>query len=682
MRISVNWLKDYIDFNVSTSELIDRLNNIGLLVDEWEETEEDVILELETYANRPDTLGHLGVARELGAGLGAYLRPKEWPLIEADEKTSDLVDIQVSDETLCPRYCGIIIKGVKVGPSPSWLKKRVKAIGLRPVNNVVDVTNYVVFSTAHPVHAFDLAKISGEKIMVRRAKKGEVLKTLEEEDIALSPEMLVIADSQKPVALAGIIGGENSSITEETQDVFIESAYFDPVSIRKTRKKTGIQTDASYRFERGADISFPPQAALMTASLLSQMGGEAAQQVVDIYPKPRKNKTVVLRNHRISKLLGMDIRRDFIERILAKLGFHIENKSPESWQVKIPFFRVDIDREADLIEEVARFYGYDKVPSVFPPLKDVEPGFDQKRARINELRQSLFHYGFNEVLNFSFSAPEKEVKFHTGRAAIEIKNPISSKASLLRTNLMDGILENIIWNRNRGAGGVHVFEIGNIYFWKNEKYGEELRLALATTGMIEETHWAESPQETDFFHLKGTVEAFMSKLRYEPFIFKEENHPYFEPGFSLLLYYKGEMIGGLGLVRKDICKNYFLDEDVWGAELSLKSLFEKQPQPFRYTPVSRFPCVRRDISFLADKDIYFQEIKEALEKLNIPYLDRFELYDRYTGSSIPQDKASLSLRFIFCHPRRTLQAEEVDRFQQRIIHTLKTKFGFQLREGG
>lgn len=682
MRISANWLKDYLPFNMSTSELIDRLNNIGLLVDDWEESGGDVTLELETYANRPDTLGHLGVARELGAGLGLSLRPKEWPLVEAEEKTSECVGIQVSDETLCPRYCGVVVKGVKVGPSPSWLRKRIESIGLRPVNNVVDVTNYVVFSTAHPVHAFDLAKISGQKIIVRRAKKGEVLRTLEEQDISLSPEMLVIADSQKPAALAGVIGGQNSSITEETQDVFIESAYFDPVTVRKTRKKTGIQTDASYRFERGADISFPPQAALMTASLLCQMGGKATREILDVYPKPRKNKTVVLRNPRISWLLGMDIDREFIEKTLAKLGFFIENRQQDSWQVKIPFFRVDIDREADLIEEVARFYGYDKVPSVFPPLKEMEPGLDPKRTQTDELRQVLFHYGFNEVLNFSFSAPEKEVRFNTGRRAVEIKNPISSKASLLRTTLMDGILENVIWNRNRGAEGVHVFEIGNVYFWKNEKYEEELTLTLATTGMIEENHWAENSRYADFFHMKGSVEALMSQLRYEPFTFNEENHPYFEPGFSLLLYYKGERIGGLGLVKKEICRGYSLEENIWGAELNLKSLFGKQPQPFCTVPVSRFPCIHRDISFLADKEISFQDIKETLEKLNIPCLDRFELYDRYTGSSIPQDKASLSLRFVFCHPQRTMQTGEVDRFQERIIHTLKNKFGFQLREGG
>jgi len=282
MKISVDWLKDFVDVDLSTPDLIDSLNNIGLLVEDVEKRKNDVILELETYANRPDSNGHLGIARELAAILNTPIKEQSWPLVESDAKTADLIDIEIYEEDLCLRYAGIVVKGIQVGPSPDWLKQRLLAMGLKPINNVVDISNYVLYATAHPIHAFDLAKLDGRKIIVRKANKGEKLKTLEGEDLALSTDMLVIADEKKPVALAGVIGGEDSAVTEDTKDVFIESACFDPVSVRRTGKKAGIHTDASYRFERGADVSFPPKAALMAASLLTKFGGVASQGVTDV----------------------------------------------------------------------------------------------------------------------------------------------------------------------------------------------------------------------------------------------------------------------------------------------------------------------------------------------------------------------------------------------------------------
>jgi phenylalanyl-tRNA synthetase beta chain len=323
MRISLNWLKEFIAVEVPASRLIETLNSIGMLVDSWEELRDDVILELETYANRPDTLGHLGVARELGVALDLPLRELDWPLVELDEFSSDIIDIEIFDEDLCPRYCGVVVKGINVGPSPEWLARKIEAMGLSPINNVVDVSNYVLFATAQPIHIFDISKLAGGKIIVRKAKKGEPFRSLEGEDVPLSSDMLVIADEQKPVALAGVIGGENSAVTETTRDVLIECAHFDPVSVRKTGKKTGIQTDANYRFERGSDISFPPKAALMAASLLAEFGGKAAKGIVDVFPKPRKKKTVMLRQRRVSDLLGVDIKSNFIVETLTKLEFNL-----------------------------------------------------------------------------------------------------------------------------------------------------------------------------------------------------------------------------------------------------------------------------------------------------------------------------------------------------------------------
>jgi len=682
MIISLNWIKDYIELDLPLPQLIEKLNMIGLMVEDWEEKGSDVILDIETYANRPDTLGHLGVARELAAALELGIKEQKWPLTEIEKKTSDLVDVRIWDDELCPRYSGMVIKGIQVGPSPEWLRKRIEAVGLKPINNVVDVTNYVLFATAHPIHAFDLAKISGRKIIIRKATDAEVLRDLEDSDISLTPEMLVIADEKKPIALAGIIGGEESSVTESTQDVFIESACFDPVSIRKTSKKTGISTDASYRFERGADISFPPQAALMAASLLTQLGGKASKGIVDVYPKPRKEKTVVLRHHRISDLLGLEIDEEFAVRTLASLGFQAEVQQRGVWQVKIPQFRVDVEREADLIEEIARFYGYDKIPASLPPLRVLELPVDQKRERINKFRQLLFHNGFDEVLNFSFSDPEKEARLQTGQEAIEIRNPVSSKASLLRTTLLGGLLENIVWNKNRGAEGIHLFEIGNVYFWQNETNREQLTLALATTGLVGPVQWHRKSEDTDFFRIKGALESLMTYSRYEPFSFKEEDHAFFEHEYSLAMIFKEETVGYCGLLKKNLLDSYSLKEPVWAAELNLALLFEKQPYSFEFTPVDRFPSITRDVSFISSRSVLYQDIKEVVEKLAIPYLMEFDPHDRFSGSSIPNGKISLSLRFVFRHPQRTLLAKEVDTLLEKIINALVTKFKFQLRKGG
>jgi len=682
MKISINWLKNYLDLKLPPEELIKEMNKIGLLVDYWKEQDGDFILELETYANRPDTLGHLGVARELAASQGIPLNEPKFPLVESTEAISDVFDVQVLEEDLCPRYCGVIIKDIQVEPSPLWLTRSIRSMGLNSVNNVVDVTNYVLFSTGQPIHAFDINKLSGNKIIVRKSRSGEELKILGGEIVKLSHDMLVIADEKRPIALAGVIGGEESAVTEETKDIFIESACFDPVSIRKTWKKIGVQTDASYRYERGTDISFPPEAARMTLSLLTQMGGKALKGMIDIYPKPRRKKTVVLRHHRISELLGVEVDESFVVDFLKRIGFQIENQRQGIWRVEVPYFRVDIEREADLIEEIARFYGYDKIPSHLPVWRGIHWEVNKKKEVENNVRELLFHEGFDEVVNYSFMDSEKERLFRTGLDAVEIRNPISSKSSLLRTTLIEGLLGNIAWNVNRDAEGVHVFEIGNIFFQKDGKYFEKYSLAFVTMGQLDPLYWGKEPERADFFQLKGTCEELMNHLKFAGFSFTEEENPIYEPGFSLRLNFKGEKVGILGALRQSIVEAYSIQEPVWGAEVSLGSLLEKQPKPFKYSPVNRYPGITRDISLIVDRDISYLKIKNSIERLMIPYLEDYALYDRFTGEGIPKNKVSLSFRFVFRHPERTLLSEEVDSFQEKIMKALNTEYGIILRGGG
>ncbi len=682
MKISLDWLREYLEGEIPAPQVIKTLERIGLMVEGREEKDGDIVLEVETYSNRPDTLGHLGMARELAAALGIGLKERGWPLSELSTRTADLVDVQIWDEDLCPRYCGAVVRGIKVGPSPAWLRKRIESMGLNSVNSVVDVTNYVLFSTSHPIHAFDLDKIGGAKVIIRRAKKGERLVCLDGTDLNLAPDMLVIADEAKPIALAGVIGGQASAVTEETKDVFIESAYFDPVSVRKTRKAAGLQTDASYRFERGADIAFPPRAALMAASLLTQFGGRVCKEPADVFPLPPKKKGIVLRQRRIAELLGVEVDKDSLLKTLRDLEFGIEPQQPGVWQVRVPTWRVDIDREADLVEEAARFYGYEKIPSVLPPLKIVDPIPDKIRERARQIRPLLFHYGFNEVINFSFSDAEKERLFSTGLEPIGIRNPISARTSLLRTTLLGGLLETAAWNRNRGLEVIQVFEIGKIYYREEQAFRERLALGLLSTGLRDEPDWRRPGRAADFFHLKGECEALLEQLRYGPFSFEKAEHPFFEPGSCLALSFKEEKIGCLGHVAGRIQEAFDLKQPVWVAEIDLDLLFGKQPQPFSYQPVPKYPSIIRDVSLLVPREVAYQDILKAVEKLPLPILEEVRLIDRYSGESVPLDKVSLSFRFIYRHLQRTLLAEEVDRAELQILNHLQRGFGVQLREGG
>jgi len=683
MKISQDWIREYVAVDLPRQELVDRLTMIGLVPDAVEEKDGDLILDLETYANRPDTLGHLGVAREIAAMLGRPLIEKDWPVAELAEATTDLADVQIAAEALCPRYCGLVVRGVPVAPSPAWLRRRLEAMGLRPINNVVDVSNYVLFATGQPIHTFDFGRIGGGRIVVRKAKRGETLVDLDGRPLALGSDMLVIADETRPVALAGVIGGQASGITALTRDVFIESASFDPVSIRKTAKALGLSTDASYRFERGADIAYAPRAAVMAASLLTQMGGQATRGLIDRYPRPPKPRTVRLRLRRIAELLGVAVPESFVVEVLVRLGFRLESAAHHgAWRVDVPTFRVDITREADLVEEVARFYGYDRIPAELTPVDSFVPAVNRKRERLARVREILLGQGLDEVINWSFADPEREAAAASGRPAVPIQNPISNRASVLRTTLLPGLLENAAWNLNRGLEGVHVFETGNVYYWgDDETHREDLHLAMLSTGLLPGAGFAAPAVETDFSVIKGAVEAVLETLRFDPAGFEERDHPSFEPGRALALLYKGHPVGHLGLLNRAFAAASSVERPAFAAEIDLAALFEKTPRPFRYAPVPKFPGAVRDLSFLLGRDVAYGEVARVLGRLDQPLLASFELVDRFAGPPVPADKVSLTVRLRFGHPQRTLVAGEVDQAAREIAGHLKSALDIQLREG-
>jgi phenylalanyl-tRNA synthetase beta chain len=682
MKISLDWIREYVTVDLSPRKLVDRLTMIGLVPESVEERGGDLVLDLETYANRPDTLGHLGVAREIGAMLGLPLLEKDWPVVERDEATTDIADVQIAAEDLCPRYCGLVVRGVPVGPSPDWLARRLEAMGLRPINNIVDVSNYVLFGTGQPIHTFDFGRIGGGRILVRKAQRGETLVDLDGRTLTLEPDMLVIADESRPVALAGVIGGQASGITASTRDVFIESANFDPVGIRKTAKSLGLATDASYRFERGADVGFAPRAAVMAASLLTQMGGKASRGLIDRFPRPPKPRSVRLRLRRVGELLGVAIPEDAVADILGRLGFRLEPSHHGAWRVDVPTFRVDVSREADLIEEIARFYGYDRIPSVVTPVDSFAPAVNRKRERLTRIRETLFGQGFDEVVNWSFADPEREAVAAGGRTPVGIQNPISNRAAVLRTTLLTGLLENAAWNLNRGLDGVHVFETGNVYYWTGEEeHGEDLHLGLLSTGLLPGAGFDAAAEETGVHVVKGAVEAVFEALRFDPVAFRKQDHPSFAPGLTLRILYKGQEAGTLGQLRGDFGAALSVDRPVYAAEIDLAGLFEKTPRPFQYQPVPKLPGVVRDLSFFLDASCAYGEVARVMGRLNQPLLEGFELVDRFAGKSVPEGRVSLTLRLRFRHAQRTLVAEEVDRAVQEIVGQLRSALDIQLREG-
>lgn len=682
MKISLDWLKDYVEVDVPLKTLLEKMTMIGLIVEAWEEKDGDVILDVETYANRPDTLGHLGMAREVAAMLGRPLKEKAWPLAELPVRTAELVDVQILDEDLCPRYCGLVVRGVRIGPSPEWLRRRVAAMGLNPVNNVVDVTNFVLFATGQPIHAFDLAKVAGPRILIRRAKKGERLKLLDGREAALTPDMLVIADENKASAVAGVMGGVDSGVSDATTDIFIESAVFDPGSIRRTRRTLEVLTDASYRFERGADAGFAPQAARMAASLMAEFGGHVCREMIDVYPKPRKPRELTLRARRAADLLGIDIPADFIEKTLTALGFELRARSAGAWMVFVPSHRVDIEREADLIEELARFFGYDRIPTVLPPLPVLEP-VPTLEPKLRSLADRLFHFGFDEVINPSFADPERDARLGSGKQAVAIRNPLSARAAILRTSLLGGLLDNAAWNLNRGLEAVHIFETGNVYRrTADEGTAEDLTLGLLSTGPLGGAHWKGQPAEADVFYLKGALESVLEALRYEATGMTVHPHPACSPEAALAVQVKGESIGWLGRLDGGLADAFGVKGPVFAAEIDLGRLFKIKPRPFEFAPLPKLPAVQRDLSFWIGAGTPYAEIRQAVARLDVPHLESFDLIDRYAGPSAPDGQVGLALRFAYRSPKATLTAEDVDKSEQKVVKALKAAFGIRLREGG
>ena len=685
MRISYNWLKDFVDIDIlgiDPEELGKTLTTVGLAVELIEEFDGDIIYDLDVTSNRSDCLNHLGVAREIAAYHRLNLRKPDFspPVHDPADELVFPSSVEIIDSDLCPRYTARVITGVKIEESPEWLKTRLKSIGQRPINNLVDITNYVLFEVGHPLHAFDYEKLGGRRIVVRRAQDGEKIITLDGLERSMDPSMLAICDDAVPVAVAGIMGGLDSEIDEESASILLESAYFEPISIRKTARKLGMSTEASFRFERGADPEVAVNALNLASRLIVEIcGGRCVSPVIDVNPVPHEKKELILRKDRIKRLLGIEIADLQVEEILKYLEFNPQREDDGSLKVQVPGCRTDIEFEADLVEEVARHHGYENIPGTYPP--PAVPGRISKTAGHEKMAVSfLVDSGFYEAVTYSLTTPSEEETFlGTARAMTALANPLTEEATHLRTTLIPGLAGSLRRNLNLGNRDVRLFEIGNV-FKTSDTIEEKSSLAIAACGSYSRYFLDGREIPFSFYHLKGIVEALIQKFSLEAVFSRISDFPLLHPGIGAGIELEdGTAIGFAGQMHPSIQEKLKIQEKVFLAELDMSILTKNPLSSPRYLSYGRYPSVERDLSFLLDRSVEFARIKNEIKDLGTHGLQDICLIDLYQGSNIADDKVSLTVRIVFSDPARTLVQEEVDTACEKVRDLLKNSFSAEMR---
>jgi phenylalanyl-tRNA synthetase beta chain len=673
MKISVNWLKEFVAITSSPRELKSDLTMIGLNTESVSQVGDDWILDVEVTTNRPDCLSHYGVARELATLYRQSLQKMEPVVKESGGLAQRVASIEISDPDLCARYCGRIVENVRVGPSPGWLAKRLEALGQRPINNVADATNYVLMELGHPLHAFDLSRLNQRKIIVRRAKPGEPLQTLDGVQRTLTRDNLVIADGTHPVALAGVMGGEESEISTATRSVLLESAWFEPVSIRRTSNSQGMHTEASHRFERGADIQMAPLALDRTAELIQEIaGGDLLRGIIDVYPRPWRPRDLVLPCTEITRILGAEIPGEEVERILRSLGFNVERMDGETWRVSVPSFRVDVSREVDLVEEVARHVGYDRLPSrVRPAPPRVES--DTTRDKVIAISSLLVGLGFHEIIAPSMVDPE-ECKRFSASAPVILANPLSQDASAMRSSAVPSMLRAIRWNLDRATDDVELFEFGKTYMMSTDGMPQERWvLTLGATGHRRTASVFDSETHLDFFDLKGDVETVTGAFDVPNLDFKPSppDERYLQPERAGRMISQGVELAVFGLIQQDLVRWHNLPQNVWVAEIDFERLLSFPLRARRFQPISKFPVVERDFSLVLPDDLPYACLSSAIAGLALEEIRGFRPVDRFRGGTIPAGHYSLLLRVTFQSPNNTLTSEEVGGLSQKLLAVLE-----------
>ncbi len=693
MNISYNWLKDLIDLDLSAEELAVQLTRVGLAVEGVHPHGDDFVLDIDLTSNRPDCLSHLGVAREIAAITGRELRSRE-EIVEADIPVPTILAydvVAIHDADLCNRFTARIIRNVKIGPSPDWLKARLEAIGERSINNVADITNYVMHELGQPMHAFDLDKLAGGRIIVRRARAGETIKTLDEADRKLDGNMLAICDAEKPAAIGGIMGGLDSSITDSTTNVLLEVAYFKRENIRQTSRKLGLATEASYRFERGVDIDNLINASNRAAELICDLASGALGEFIDVYPTRSERPEVYSPNvsRAVERLTGLKVPADNAVSILRSLGISHRENDPTIFVS--PSWRHDIAIEEDLVEEVARHAGYENIAEELPPAfgaGEYQPGELRKKL----VRRSLVDLGFNEAVSYSFIDASSDDVFDVAPGLIDpkaeekyvtLRDSVIEGAVRMRPTLIPGLLEATRVNFNQQRRDVKLFEIGKCFANELNEEGlpnEREMLALVVTGSDAAADRALTQRELDFYDAKGAVQNALEKIGFDNAGFTaSEQVRHLRTGQSAVISVAGKDVGSVGRLSEEIANDYKFKQPVYVAELDLQAVLAAEAPPVLYRSLPKYPSVVRDVSLLVKRDMTFDSIRKAIRDQGYELCRDIQFVDIYEGKGMAVDERSITIRLEYRSDERTLIESEVDDIHGKIVDALERELNIRRR---
>lgn len=691
MKVTYNWLREFVEIKLSPKALAEKLTMVGLEVTSLEQKEGDFVFEIEVTSNRPDCLSVMGIAREVAAVTNKKLKliqsvhSPQCPAVHRKPQkfyglsTMDYrpFSIKIENKKDCPLYTAKIIRDIKVGPSPSWLKNRLELIGCRSVNNIVDITNYILFTWGEPLHAFDLDKLKGNVIIVRRAKDGEELTTIDGERRRLNPDILVIADEENPVAIAGIMGGKDTEVSAGTKNILLEVAVFNPVIVRRTRQALGIQSDSSYRFERGVDTQIIEKASGEAAELIQELAGGGCIAAKSSGLARIKKKSINLEVSTVQKILGINITPPRIKKILNSLEFKTKTKAGNCFKVEVPSFRSDVDLEIDLIEEIARIFGFEFIPRTLPA---VRPGVsaDKSRTLISLIKNILIGLGLNEAITYSLTDKDLLRNFEARQdyAAIEILNPLSREQEILRPALIPSLSACVAYNLNQKQDYVNIFEIAAAFSQSALRPREELRLGIALCGsrnlLLEQGLIKDA---VGFLHLKGILEVLFARLGIRDYNFKATDKT-----SEIAVYVGKESMGSLKALPRDILDSLDIkNKEVFVAELCLERLlsFVDLNKKFAHLPV--YPGISRDISLVLKEGIRVGDILATIKDKGRPWLCEARVVDYYKGKQIPSGFKGLTLSCLYRLDERTLTEAEINPVHSQLSALLKDRFGAQIR---
>lgn len=697
MRVPIEWLKDFVQVELSPDALAERLTMAGLEVEALEDTPQGAVLAMYITPNRGDCLSIFGIAREVYALLGEAARPTELfhrlnaqilnPPAAEPLEAGEIARVEIRDPDLCPRYAARIIRDIKPVPAPAQVQNRLLAAGMRPINAIVDATNYVMLELGQPLHSFDLHTLREHQIIVRRAEPGERITTLDGQEHALQPSMLMICDAARPVAVAGVMGGAETEVSEETRHLLMESAHFSPPSIRATARALGLRTESSYRFERFVDPNLVIVAQHRVCELLEAWTGVAAVSgIIDVYPRPFETRTQTVRLSRASLLLGFEVCADEAHAVLERLNLRPE-PIEGGYRVQVPLYRADLLREEDLIEELGRILGYERIPAV-PPAGATTQGKDSPEGAFAErLRTILLSAGLQEIVGHTLEAPSSLQSAGEGIGKLmyqplPLQNPMSDELSCLRHSLMSSLVRAADHNRRRNRRDLHLFEIGRVFAQDEQgNFHEWTHLGILMTGALHAPHWATKPQSADFYALKGVVEHLLSELGIQAHFIPAEGHDH-RLHLTRVAYVHDagdQRLGVMGELHPELQQQYEFRQRVYIAEFGLIALMRAAAHTVRYRPLPAYPPVLRDIAIVIPQSVPYAALERTIHESGGAHLESVRLFDRYTGTPIPEGYHSLAFALVFRAPNRTLTDEEVNAQIDAIFTALETQHSSQRR---